>query len=228
MSKELIFVVEDEEDILELIKYNLSREGYEVTGLKSGEDVLQLARIKNPDLILLDIMLPGIDGLSVCKQLKKEPKTSHIPIIMLTAKSEEIDIVTGLELGADDYISKPFSLRVLIARIRSVLRRKSQPPDNSTVPIKINDLVIHPGRHEVIISDIPVDLTRTEFQILYFLARQPGWVFSRYQIVNGIHGDDYAVTDRSIDVQIVGLRRKLGEYGKKIETVRGVGYRFKE
>ncbi len=227
MAKETILIIEDDRDILELVDYNLSKEGYKTICLTSGEQAVNIAKSKTPNLILLDLMLPDLDGLEVCKLIKNDPKTSHIPIVMLTAKGEESDIVTGLELGADDYITKPFSVKVLIARIRAAFRRKISPTDD-TSPIKITDLVIHPGRHEVMIKDKIIDLTLTEFRLLYLLARRPGWVFTRYQIVNGIHGDDYPVTDRSVDVQIAGLRKKLGNYGSHIETVRGIGYRFRE
>jgi two-component system, OmpR family, alkaline phosphatase synthesis response regulator PhoP len=228
MSRENILVVDDEEDILELVKYNLSREGYQVTCAGTGEEGLRAARNKIPDLIVLDLMLPGVDGLEVCKQLKGDSKTSQIPVIMLTAKGEEADIVTGLELGADDYIPKPFSPRVLIARVKTVLRRKNGETEDDSVALNIHDLVIHPGRHEVLVKGKPVDLTFTEFKILHTLARRPGWVFTRYKIVDAVRGDDYPVTDRSVDVQIVSLRKKLGSCGKYIETVRGVGYRFKD
>lgn len=227
MAKETILAVDDEEDILELIRYNLSKEGYKVSQALSGEDVLKIARSGMIDLILLDLMLPGIDGLDVCKILKADQKTQHIPVIMLTAKGEESDIVTGLEVGADDYITKPFSPKVLIARVRSVLRRKSKPVSEEAT-VKIKELVIYPGRHEVLVNGNPVDLTFTEFKVLHFLSKRPGWVFTRYQIVDAVRGDDYPVTERSVDVQIVGLRKKLGLCGKYIETVRGVGYRFKE
>lgn len=228
MAKEHILVVENEEDILELITYNLNKEGYQVTGTKSGEEGLREIQSRLPDLVVLDLMLPGMDGLEVCKQIKTNPKTHSIPIIMATAKSEEVDIVTGLELGAEDYITKPFSPRVLIARVRAVLRRNSREPTNDSSSIVIHDLVIHPGRHEVVVNGQPVALTFTEFKVLHFLSRRPGWVFTRTQIVEAVRGDDYPVTDRSVDVQIVGLRKKLGPAGAYIETVRGVGYRFKE
>ena len=228
MPKERILVVEDEEDILELVRYNLVKEGYHVTGALTGEDALKKARAQVFDLIMLDLMLPGIDGLDVAKKLKNDKKTEHVPIVMLTAKGEEADIVTGLELGADDYVTKPFSPRVLIARIRAILRRKTSQPDDATSVVRIYELEIDPGRRSVQVSGKPVDLTYTEFQILYILARRPGWVFTRSQIVDGVRGDDYPVTDRSVDVQIVGLRKKLGTCGNYIETVRGVGYRFKE
>ena len=229
MAREKILVVEDEEDILELIKYNLTKEGYQVTAVASGELAIDAARRVVPDLILLDIMLPGMDGLEVCRMLKRDPVTEKIPVVMLTAKGEESDIVTGLEIGADDYMPKPFSPKVVIARIRNLLRRKSRSDVDDTSTIKLKDLVIHPGRHEVLLKSKKIDLTFTEFRVLQFLARRPGWVYTRQQIVDAVRGEDYPVTDRSVDVQIVGLRRKLGTtYGALIETVRGVGYRFKE
>jgi two-component system alkaline phosphatase synthesis response regulator PhoP len=228
MARESILVVEDEEDILELLRYNLAKEGYRVTGVTSGEEGLRAARSLLPDLILLDLMLPGVDGLEVCRHLKLDPKTQHIPMVMVTAKGEEADIVTGLELGADDYIAKPFSPRVLLARVRAVLRRRKKALPDEAALLKIHELVVHPGRHEVIFKGQPLDLTGTEFRLLHMLARRPGWVFTRSQIVKGVHGDDYPASDRSVDVQVVGLRKKLGEAGRYVETVRGVGYRFKE
>ena len=228
MPRQKVLVVDDEEDILELLRFNLSKEGYQVSCVPSGEEALKFARAKVPDLILLDIMLPGIDGLEVCRRLKADGATKGIPIVMLTAKGEEADIVTGLELGADDYMTKPFSRKVLVARVRSVLRRKDALSEDKSSSVALDDLVIHFGRHEVLIKGKPVDLTFTEFGILSFLARRPGWVFTRSQIVDAVRGDDYFVTDRSVDVQIVGLRKKLGGAADYIETVRGVGYRFKE
>jgi two-component system phosphate regulon response regulator PhoB len=227
MEKPTILVVDDEEDIIELVELNLTREGYRVLGCTTGEKALEIARSKLPDLIVLDLMLPGIDGLEVCRKLKSGPKTHRIPIVILTAKGEEADIVMGLELGADDYVTKPFSGKVLAARVRRLLRRAAQPPGEQEV-IKIHDLTIDPGRHEVWAGDSKVDLTRTEFDILRTLAKRAGLVLSRYQIVDAIHGDEYAVTDRAVDVQIVSLRRKLGPCGQYIETVRGVGYRFRD
>jgi two-component system phosphate regulon response regulator PhoB len=228
MAKERILVVDDEEDILELVTYNLTRDGYQVTGALTGEEAIKKARSESFDLIVLDLMLPGIDGLEVTKALKKDKKTSDIPIVMLTAKGEEADIVTGLELGADDYITKPFSPRVLIARVRAALRRKTQVPIDETAVTRIHALEIDPGKRSVMAGEQPVDLTFTEFQVLLLLSKRPGWVFTRSQIVDLVRGSDYPVTDRSVDVQIVGLRKKLGPYGKYIETVRGVGYRFRE
>ncbi|MCD6160944.1 MAG: response regulator transcription factor [candidate division Zixibacteria bacterium] len=223
-----ILVVEDDRDIVELIEYNLRKEGYHVITAMSGEDGLEMAKSEKPDMALLDLMLPGIDGLEICKLLKANPATADIQIIIVSAKGEEADIVIGLELGADDYITKPFSPKILIARIRACLRRKNQQPVEQSAVIKIQGVVIHPGRHEVLIDNKIIPLTLTEFRLLHFLASRPGWVFTRYQIVDAIRGDDYIVTDRTVDVQIVGLRKKLGKYSEYIETVRGVGYRFRE
>jgi two-component system phosphate regulon response regulator PhoB len=228
MEREHILVIEDEESILELITYNLRKDGFEVTGVMSGEEGIEEALEQVPDLILLDIMLPGLNGLEVCKKLKSNNKTQHIPVIILTAKGEETDIVAGLEMGSDDYVVKPFSPKILIARIKAVLRRTPISAVNEEAPVAIHGLSIHPGRHEVVMDGKPIELTYTEFKVLHFLAGRPGWVFTRYQIVENVRGDNYPVTDRSVDVLIVGLRKKLGSYGHYIETVRGVGYRFKE
>jgi len=228
MAKERILVVDDEEDILELISYNLLKDGYQVITAASGEVALEKARQEQPDLILLDLMLPGMDGLDVYRELRKKAETSPIPIIMVTAKTEDTDIITGLELGSDDYITKPFSPKVLLARVKAVLRRNKYEEPQETRIMKIHDLLIDSDRHEVLVNGEHKALTASEFKILYFLARRPGWVFTRDQIISSIRGDDYPVTDRSVDVQIVGLRKKLGESGAYIQTVRGVGYRFKE
>ena len=229
MSKsKKLFIVEDEEDIVELISYNLKREGYCIDVAMSGDEALKLIPHSIPDLILLDRMLPGADGLEVCRELKRNPVTENIPIIMVTAKSEESDIVTGLELGADDYITKPFSIKVLIARINTVLRRRRNEVLNKNSIIIIKDLIIDPDRHEVRINSRPIEMTFTEFGLLYYLAGRPGRVMTRDQIINAVRGEDYAVTDRAVDVQIVGLRKKLGKYSEYIQTVRGVGYRFRE
>jgi len=228
MASERILVVEDEEDILELIAYNLKREGYTVIEASTGEKALEQVSSHNPDMILLDLMLPTIDGLEVCKSLKGSVATQAIPIIIVSAKGEESDVVTGLELGADDYVSKPFRPRELIARVKAVLRRKVRPATDATQPLSILDLEIAPGRRDVRVAGCPVVLTYTEFEVLHFLAQRPGWVFTRYQIVDAVRGEDYAVTDRSVDVQITGLRKKLGSAGSYIQTVRNVGYRFKD
>ena len=226
MAHENILVVEDDEDIQILIRHNLVKDGFNVTAVASGEDALKKLRTEMFDCILLDIMLPGIDGLEVCKMAKKNPKIQNIPIIMLTAKGEETDIVAGLELGAEDYIVKPFSPRVLIARMRTVLRRKNRGNHDSTEVISINNLEIDTGRHSVTFNGVRLDLTHMEFQVLHLLAGQPGYVFTRNMVIESVRDDNYPVTDRSVDVVIVGLRRKLGDAGSMIETVRGVGYKF--
>jgi two-component system phosphate regulon response regulator PhoB len=228
MSKETLLVVDDEEDILELVRFNLSREGFNILAATSGEEAWQMLKTQQIDLLVLDLMLPGMDGLELARRIKNEDATRKVPIVMLSAKGEEADIVTGLELGADDYVTKPFSPRILIARVRAVLRRGTLPSATDNEALEIYDLVIHPGRRNVTVQGVSVDLTYTEFQVLFFLAKRPGWVFTRTQIVDAVRGDDYPVTDRSVDVQIVGLRKKLGASGQYIETVRGVGYRFKE
>ena len=227
MPRENILIVDDEEDVLELVRYNLSKEGYRTETAISGEEALTKARTKLPDLIILDLMLPGVDGLQVCKNLKSDAKTENIPVVMLTAKGEETDIVTGLELGADDYVTKPFSPKVLIARVRRILQRTIA-RDLEKTSLKIHELVINPSRREVLINNKPIELTFTEFNTLYTLAKRPGQVFTRYQIIDAVRGEDYIVTDRAIDVQMVSLRKKLGSHGKYIETVRGVGYRFRD
>lgn len=228
MSKLRVLSVEDDEDIQELIRHNLQREGYDVISASDGEEGLNMAKSDSPRLILLDLMMPGLDGLEVCRRLKSDPVSMEIPIIMLTAKSEDSDIITGLELGADDYLTKPFSPKVLIARIRSLLRRVSRNDDTpDETQIRVHDILIDVNRHEVSMSGHALDLSATEFAILEFLARNPGWVFTRNKIIDAVKGKDYPVTERSVDVQILGLRKKLGDHGQLIETVRGVGYRFK-
>lgn len=230
MSKKLILVIEDEEDILALIHFNLIKAGFRVECAATGEEGYKIARDYKPDLILLDLMLPGMDGLEVCNRLRQASETKDCPIIMLTARGEEHDIVKGLELGADDYITKPFSPQVLLARVRAVMRRRTQPDNqhDQGSPIEIHDLYIHPGRNKVVAAGETVELTLSEFKILTLLATRPGWVFNRTQIIDAVHSEGYAVTDRAVDVQIVGLRKKLGSCGEYIETVRGIGYRFKE
>ncbi|OIP42643.1 MAG: DNA-binding response regulator [Desulfobacteraceae bacterium CG2_30_51_40] len=228
MPRETILVVDDEEDILELVDHTLSRGGLKVIRAKEGEEALDFVRKEKPSAVLLDLMLPGMDGLTVARLIKGDQMTRNIPIIMLTARGEEPDIVIGLEIGADDYVTKPFSPRVLLARVKAVLRRRSSEEPETLKPISVHNIVIDPGRHQVTVDDKIMQLTFTEFAILQFLAKRPGWVFTRSQIVDAVKGDDYFVTDRAVDVQIVGLRKKLGEAGSLIETVRGVGYRLRE
>ncbi len=228
MAQEKILIVEDEEDVQELIRYNLEKDGYLTQIAANGREALDKAKSGVPDLVLLDLMLPEVDGLDVCKLLKADAETRSIPVVMLTAKGTEADIVAGLEMGADDYITKPFSPRVLLARVKAVIRRQDLPSEDDKSILRIHDIEIDPGKHRVMVRGKQIKLTSTEFNLLRFLANRPGWVFTRYQIVDAIHGNDYPVTDRSIDVQVVGLRKKLGTAGKYIETVRGVGYRFEE
>lgn len=227
MAREKILVVDDEEDVRELVCYNLQKEGYYTDTAECGETALKKAKSAHPDLMILDLMLPGMDGLQVCRILKGSPQTQAIPIIILSAKGGETDIVAGLELGADDYVTKPFSPKVLIARVRRIFQR-ALAGDLEKAPLKIHELVIDPSRREVLVKNKPVELTFTEFNTLYALAQKPGRVFTRYQIVDASRGQDYPVTDRAIDVQMVSLRKKLGPCGKYIETVRGVGYRFRD
>ncbi len=222
-----IIVVEDDLDIRELISFNLANEGHQVFEANNGEVGIDKARNNNPDLILLDLMLPGIQGLDVCRIIKSNQETKEIPIIMVTALGQEEDIVKGLETGADDYITKPFSIKVLIARVNAVLKRSIEVGEDKSKDILINGINIKTRSREVWVNkNLINDLTFSEFQILYLLAGHPGWVFTRYQIIDKIRGDNYPVTDRSVDFQIVGLRKKLGDAGKLIKTVRGVGYRF--
>ena len=221
-----VLIVEDELDIIELISFHLKKEGFQVRFTSNGEDTLSLKPTQLPDLILLDLMLPGLDGLEICKQLKSNPVTQMVPIIMISAKSEESDIVTGLELGADDYVTKPFSPKILMSRIKSVLKRSQYQPAKDA-PVKYKRLTIIPSKREVFFDQLSIQLTFSEFETLYLLASNPGRVFTRYQIVEEVHGHDYAVTDRTIDVLIVGLRKKIPD-SSLIETIRGVGYRFKE
>ena len=227
MPGETILIIEDEHDIRELISYNLESEGWNTLKASAGNEGLELAQKTPPELILLDIMLPDIDGLEVCRKLKRSDSTKDIPVIMLTAKSEDSDVISGLELGAEDYITKPFSPRVLIARIRAVLRRNIEAQETESPIIRIHKIQIDIKKHEVIVEDENIDLSATEFAILNYLASNPGWVFSRNQIIDAVRGQNYPVTERSVDVQILGIRKKLGSQGRYIETVRGVGYRLK-
>jgi two-component system, OmpR family, alkaline phosphatase synthesis response regulator PhoP len=227
-NKKRILIVDDEEDIVELLRYNVERVGHHTLFAMTGEKALKIVETQKIDLMVLDLMLPGIDGLEVARSIKRNPQKMNIPIIMLSAKGEETDIITGLELGADDYITKPFSPKIFLARLKAVFRKNSNPSVDKQVVLHHHGISIHPGRRIIRINGQSVDLTYTEFQILYYLAGKPGWVFTRNQIVDAVRGDNYSVTDRSVDVQMVGLRKKLGSYGKYLETVRNVGYRFKE
>ncbi len=232
MARETILIVEDDENIQQLVGYNLAKAGFNVLYADNGEQALASVKRELPDLMVLDIMLPSLNGFEVCKILRKDPQTRTLPIIMLTAKGEENDVTSGLDLGADDYITKPFSPKILVSRIKSALRRREELSgedgrDSKDGLLKIHDIVIDPKRYEVVAAGSTVSLTVTEFSILDLLARRPGWVFSRQQIIDGVRGYDYVITPRAVDVQVFGLRKKLGASGECIETVRGIGYRMK-
>ena len=227
-AKFRILVVDDEEDILELVAFHLRKEGYEVAVAASGEEALDSADDSPPYLVVLDLMLPKLDGLSVCRRLKKDERTRGAVILMLSAKGEESDIVAGLELGADDYVTKPFSPKVLVARVKVLLRRQTDAEPSTEGVLRIKGIAIDPARPRVTVEGAAVELTKSEFLLLEMLARRPGRVFTRTQIVDRVRGEGYPVTERSVDVHVVGLRRKLGSRGDDIETVRGVGYRFSE
>lgn len=232
LNKKTILIVEDDEDIQQLVGYNLIKAGFLVEYGDSGEQALEKIKNQPPDFILLDLMLPGMGGRELCRDIRSDSQLNEIPIIMLTAKGEESDIISGLDLGADDYITKPFSPKILISRIKAVLRRKSK----DSVPIatspskviRLDDLVIDPGRYEVKLDGEPLNLTPTEFGILHLLTKKAGWVFTRQQIIDAVRGYDYLVTPRTIDVQVFSLRKKMGDAGRKIETVRGIGYRYND
>ncbi len=223
-----VLVTEDEQDIRELICFNLEEEGHRTLACASGEEALMTAASDQPDLIILDLMLPGISGFDVCRALKKRESTRHIPVIMLTARTGDEDVVKGLEEGADDYVTKPFSPRILLARVKAALRRESAPSQEEPEVIRLHRLELDTNQHRVSVKGQQVSLSATEFSILKYLASNPGWVFSRNQIINAVKGENYPVTERSVDVQILGIRKKLGGQGRFIETVRGVGYRMKE
>jgi two-component system phosphate regulon response regulator PhoB len=222
-----VLVVDDEKDVLELARYNLQKEGFDVVVARDGAAALQAAGRAVPDLVVLDLMLPGMDGLEVCRRLRAEPRTSRIPVIMLTAKASEADRVVGLEMGADDYVVKPFSPRELVARVKAVLRR-STPASESAEVLRRADLVVDLSRHEVTWRGRPLELTPTEFRILHYLVARPGRVCARSDIIDGALERDAAITDRTIDVHVNALRRKLGKGGDRIETVRGFGYKFRD
>jgi len=227
MPKGTVLVIDDEKDLIELVKYSLEKEGFIVKGAYDGESGVFAAQRDVPDLVIVDLMLPGIDGLEVCRRLRADSHSVAIPIIMLTAKSAESDRIVGLELGADDYVTKPFSPRELAARVKAVLRRSSlQTPASSL--IRRDSLTIDLTRREVICDGKAISVTASEFRLLQFLAEHPGQVFSRSELIDGALGREISVVDRTIDVHITGLRKKLGDCGDWIETVRGFGYRFKE
>jgi len=222
----LIAALDDESDILELLRVNLKKAGFRFEGFQEAEGLYRFLQREAPDLILLDLMLPDMDGLDVCRHLRKDEKSAGIPVIMLTAKDQETDKVLGLELGADDYVTKPFSVKELIARIHAVLRRGGQAPDGH--PIALGPLAIDSGKHKVTVAGGVVDLTATEFRILYLLASRRGRVFTRDQILDHLWGHEKAVVDRTVDVHVRNLREKLGAAASLIKNIRGVGYKIEE
>ena len=232
MTKPNILVVEDDADIQQLVSYNLIKAGMHVTCADKGEEALTVLDREQVDGIILDLMLPGVNGLEICRRVREQEQTRNIPVIILTAKSEDDDVVVGLETGADDYVTKPFSPKILVARLLAVMRRKQESGggdrEDASDELTLHGLTIHPGRHEVHMQGKPLQLTGTEFTILYLLAGRPGWVFTRQQIIDRVRGYDYLITTRAVDVQIFGLRKKLGAAGQLVETVRGLGYRMKE
>jgi DNA-binding response OmpR family regulator len=226
-SKGTILVIDDEPDLVELVQVNLEKDGYQVIVAQDGKSGLEIALKHVPDLVVLDVMMPGIDGLEVCRQLRADSRTKSIPMIMLTAKAGEADRVVGLELGADDYVTKPFSPRELAARVKALLRRTTTDKESPSV-VRQGELIIDLSRHEVTVGGEQVSLTPTEFRILHFIAGRPGRVLSRDQIIDAAVGSEMAVFDRTIDVHIAAIRRKLGKVGDRIETIRGFGYKWRE
>jgi len=229
MAAGRIVVIEDEADILEVIRYNLSREGYKVMTSQDGAQGLELVRKEAPDLVLLDLMLPGLDGIEVCRRLKEDTVTHPIPIVMVTAKGEETDIVLGLGVGADDYVTKPFSPKELLARVKAVMRRGPLREDRGAGERIVREgVVIDAGRHELVVDGKPVTVTATELRLMHFLALHPGRVFTRDQLLTRVIGESAVVVDRNIDVHVLAVRKKLGDHRELIETIRGVGYRFRD
>lgn len=229
MAKASILVVEDEKDIREIIVHALEREGYAVQAAPDAEKGIESMRRSRPDLALLDMMLPGMDGFEALKRIRADEALASVPVIMVTARCEDADVVAGLELGADDYVCKPFSPRVLVARVRARLRETGRERDDEAKGVLYaRGIELDPGRHECLIGGQAVELSATEFSLLEYLMANPGRVFSRGRLIDAVRGPDYPVTDRAVDVQVLGLRRKLGEAGELVETVRGVGYRFKD
>ncbi len=230
MAKKRILIVEDDRDISELINYHLSREGYEVFSLFDGAQVIDIAQSHKPDLVILDLMLPEVDGLEICRLMKANESIAKIPILMLSAKGEESDTIVGLQMGADDYMTKPFSPKILLARVKAILRRQQDTSiaADGTSLRHFADLTIDLLKHKVTVKSVVISLTSIEFDILEFLSRNPGRVFDREQILNGVWKDGKFIIDRAVDVHIRGLRKKLGKADYLVETVRGVGYRFKE
>jgi len=227
MNKAVILIIEDDMDIQELLSHSLSKEGWKLVQVTTGEEGIKYVKSKKANCVLLDIMLPGMDGLKVIKKIRETEHCKNIPVIMTTAKGEESDIITGLELGADDYVVKPYSPKVLIARIRAALRRQEESSHVNLTVFQQGELKLDSARHTAFYGDQQLDLFATEFALLKHFLSNPEIVFSRNQIIEAIRGTDYPVTDRSVDVQVLGLRKKLGKAGDMIETIRGIGYRFR-
>jgi two-component system phosphate regulon response regulator PhoB len=227
MSKAQILIVEDDRSLAEVLEYNLRQDGYQTTVANDGQDGLRQARLKSPDLVLLDLMLPMVDGLEVCRRLRADPVTRNMLVLMLTAKTEETDEVVGFSVGTDDYVAKPFSVKVLLERIRALLRRREGADTNGSVLVS-QGVMIDRERHRVTVEERPLDLTPSEFGLLESLIRQPGRVFSRSELIDAALGGDSLVLERTIDVHIRSLRKKLGPHAVLVETVRGIGYRFRD
>lgn len=232
MRQKSVLVVEDDEDILQLLSYTLTKAGFRLIFAHSGEEALEKLGEERADLVILDLMLPGITGLDVCKAMRRAEALKDIPVVMLTAKSEEQDIIAGLDIGADDYVTKPFSPKVLLARVMAIIRRKTplenEAAEEQLAPIRVGELYLDPARYVITVAGQPIALTLTEFNILMLLARRPGWVFTRHQIIDDVRGYEYNISLRTVDVHVAGLRKKLGPAGKRIEAVRGLGYRFRD
>jgi DNA-binding response OmpR family regulator len=228
-GRKRVLVVDDEKDLVDLISYNLTRNGYEVLAAQDGATALEVVERENPDLIILDLMLPEVDGTEVARRLKADSRTATIPVIMLTAKGEETDVVVGLTIGADDYITKPFSMKILLARVNTVLRRSEPPPAGAEAGLlRAGPLVIDGSKHEASVNNEPLKLTLTEFRLLTALVGARGRVLTRDQLMDKAMGSDVFVTDRAIDVHVTAIRKKLGEASWLVHTVRGVGYRLQE
>ncbi len=227
MPKTKILLIEDDRSLADVLAYNLKQAGYEVIVARDGQDGLSQAQLKQPEVVLLDLMLPVIDGLEVCKRLRADPATRDTLILMMTARAEESDQIVGFALGADDYVTKPFSVRVVLERVKALLRRRGMDLESEDV-VACQGIIVDRVRHRVTAAGQALPLTRSEFKLLDTLIRQPGRVFDRTELIDAALGEDTMVMERTIDVHIRALRRKLGDQADVIETVRGVGYRFRD
>ena len=227
MTKQTILIIEDERAIVDVLTYNFRKEGFEVLTATDGQDGLRRAQASLPDLVVLDLMLPVIEGLEVCRQLRTGTRTKEIPILMLTARSEEVDEIVGFQMGADDYVTKPFKMKPLIQRIKSLLRRRDKVEATGDT-VSLQGIDIDRTQHRVTVDGVESKLTPTEFRLLWSLMRQPGRAFSRHELMEACRGEDALVLERTIDVHVKSLRQKIGDKAALIETVRGVGYRFRE